>query len=93
METKQHVTKKPRVNEEIKMELESTLRQFTMKTQPLKIYGMLQKQFLERSSQAFLKKGLPQKRRKNSNQQLNLPPKRIRKRRTNKTKSAERRKS
>ena len=35
------------VNEEIKKEIKNTLRQMIMKTQPLKIYGMLQKQCSE----------------------------------------------
>ena len=61
--------------------------QMIMKTQPFKIYGMTQKQFLEVHSDT----GLPQKRRKILNQQLNLPTELIRKRRTNK--SAEGRKS
>ena len=39
-------------------------------------------QFLE---EAHSNKGLPQERRKTSNKQLNLPPKRISKRETNKT--------
>ena len=50
-----------------------------MKTQPFKIYGMPQKQFLQK---VHSKKGLPQKRK--SNQQLNPPPKGTGKR-TNKT--------
>ena len=54
-----------------------------MKIQPYKIYGMQQKAFLRGKFiliQAFLKKT-----RKISNKQPNLPLKRIRKRRTNKT--------
>ena len=38
------------VNEEIKKEIKNTWRQMIMKTQPLKIYGMLQKQHSEGSS-------------------------------------------
>ena len=47
METKQHATKNQWVNEEIKKEIKNTLRQMIMKTQPLKIYGMPQKQCSE----------------------------------------------
>ena len=50
MQSKQHATKKPMVNEEKKQKLKNTLRQMIMKTQPFKIYGMLQKKILERSS-------------------------------------------
>ena len=35
------------VNEEIKKEIKNTLREMIMKTQPLKIYGMLRKQCSE----------------------------------------------
>ena len=38
------------VNEEFKKEIKNTLRQMIMKTKPLKIYGMPQKQCSERSS-------------------------------------------
>ena len=48
----------------------NTLRQLIMKTQPFQIYGMLQKQCSE--GRVHSNKGLPQKRRKISNQQLNL---------------------
>ena len=61
----------------------NTTRQMIMKTQPFKIYRMWQKQCLQRKVHSNT--GLPQKRRKILNQQLNLPPKRIRKRRTKKT--------
>ena len=37
------------VNEEIKKEIKNTYRQVIMKTKPFKIYGMPQKQGLERS--------------------------------------------
>ena len=50
-----------------------------MKTQPFKIYGMLQKQCLE---EVHSNTALPQKRRKTFHQQLNPLPKRIRKKRT-----------
>ena len=50
-----------------------------MRTQPFKIYGILHKEAVHRDT------GLPQKRRKISNQQLKLPLKRIRKSRTNKS--------
>ena len=53
----------------------------TMKTQPYKIYGMQQKQFLEGSSQLYK----PSSKKKKNLKQPNLPPKRLRKRRTNKT--------
>ena len=56
--------------------LKNTLRQMIMKTQQFKIYGMPQQQFLEGSSQQYR----PSLKRKSSNRQLNLPPKRIRKR-------------
>ena len=36
--------KKKRVNEEIKKEIKNTLRLMKKKTQPFKIYGMMQKQ-------------------------------------------------
>ena len=52
-----------------------------MKKQIFKIYWMPQKQFLEVHSNT----GLPQKRRKISNQQFNLAPKGFIKRRINKT--------
>ena len=39
------------VNKEIKKKIFKIWRQMTMKTQPFKIYGMLQKQFLEGSIQ------------------------------------------
>ena len=81
MVTKQHVTKKKKKwkwgNQN--GNLKNTLRLMTLKTQPLKKYEMLQKEFLERGSQD---KNLPYKTRKISNQQPKLPPKRIRKRRT-----------
>ena len=44
METKQHATKNPVGHEEIKKEIKKYLE--TVKTQPYKIYVMLQKQFL-----------------------------------------------
>ena len=44
METKQHATLK---NQWVKRKFKSTVRKTTMKTQPFKIYGMPQKQFLE----------------------------------------------
>ena len=52
METKQHATKK--TNESIrksKRKLKDSLRQTMMKAQPYKIYVMLLKQFLEKTSQ------------------------------------------
>ena len=69
-----------------KRKLKNTLRQMAMKTQkPYKIYGMQLKQILVKYIviHVFLKK--KKKKKKNSNKQPNLPPKRIRKRRTNKT--------
>ena len=54
----------------------------TIKTQSYKIFGIQQKQFLRKVHRDT---GLPQKTRKISNKQPNLPPKRIRNRRTNKT--------
>ena len=48
------------VNEEIKRNLQNTLRQTTMKTQPYKIYGMLPKHFKGNSQQYR-----PSKNRKN----------------------------
>ena len=59
-----------------------------MKTQLFKIYEMPQKQFLK----VHRDTGLPQK-RKISHQQLNLPPKRIRKKKKQNLKSAKERKS
>ena len=50
-ETKQSSAKKP--NESMrksKEKLKNSMRQMIMKTQPFKIYGMWQKQFLEGSS-------------------------------------------
>ena len=48
METKEDATKKNQwVNEEIKGKFKNTSRQMTMKTQPFKIYGVPQKQFLK----------------------------------------------
>ena len=45
METKQHATKKYQwVNDEIKEDIENSLRQMAMKIQPFNIYGMQQKQ-------------------------------------------------
>ena len=64
-----------------KRKLRNTLRQMTMKTQPYKIYSMKQKQALEVSSQRYW----PSSKNKKNLKQPNLPPKRIRKRRTNKT--------
>ena len=49
METKQHGTKKPMGQQGNQKEIKNTFRQTKMKTQPYKIYGMLQKQFLEES--------------------------------------------
>jgi len=60
------------VNEEIKKEIKKTLRQMIMKTQPFKIHGRLQKQFLREICRDI---GLIQKRRKISNRQLNPPSK------------------
>ena len=51
-----------------------------MKTQPYNIYGMQQKQ-----REVHTDTGLPQRTRKIPIKQPNLPPKRIRKRRTKKT--------
>ena len=54
METKQHATKK--TNESTRNsrgKFKNTSRQIIMKTQPFKIYGMPQKQFLEGSSQGY----------------------------------------
>ena len=70
------------VNDEIKEEINKSLRQMTMKIQPYKIHGMQQKQFLEEVHSEI---GLPQKTRQISNKQPNLPVKSIRKRKTNKT--------
>ena len=53
-----------------------------MKTQLFKIYEMPQKQCLEEMHNDT---GLPKKKKKNLKRQLNPIPKRIRKRRTNKT--------
>ena len=51
METKQHATKKPMDQQgNQKGNFKNTLRKATMKTQPYKIHGMQQKQFLEGSS-------------------------------------------
>ena len=51
MEIKQHATKKTNGSMmKPKRKLKNTLRQMTMKTQPYKIYGIQQKQFLEGSS-------------------------------------------
>ena len=51
MKTKQQATKKDNGStRKSKRKLKNTLRQMTMKTQPYKIYGMQQKQFLEGSS-------------------------------------------
>ena len=51
METKQHATKKTNEStRKSKGKFKSTLKQMIMKTQPFKIYGMPQKQFLEGSS-------------------------------------------
>ena len=48
METKQHATKKPMGQmRKSRRKLKNTLKQMIMKTQPLKIYGMLQKQCSE----------------------------------------------
>ena len=48
METKQHTTKKPNASmRKSTRKLKNTLRQMIMKTQPYKIYGMLEKQFLD----------------------------------------------
>ena len=64
METKQHaIKKKKQANEEIKGKLKNTLRQMIMKTQPFKIDGMPQKQFLEGSSQQYR----PSQKKKNKN--------------------------
>ena len=41
------------INEEIKKEIKNTSRQMIMKTQPLKIYGMPQKQCSEGNSQQY----------------------------------------
>ena len=83
MKTKQCDTitnKKKWVNEEIKKEVKNTLRQKKKKTQPYKIYGIMQKQFLEGSSQ----RNRASSQKKKNLKQFNIAPKRIRKR-TNKT--------
>ena len=60
----------------------TTWRQMIMKTKPYIIYGVPQKPFLEIHKNT----GFPQKRRKKiSNKQPTLPPKRMRKRRANKS--------
>ena len=66
METKQHAIKNQWINEEIK----DIKKYFETndKTQPLKIYGMLQK-CAQREFHSNI--GLPQKRRKISNRQFN----------------------
>ena len=52
METKQHATKKTSASiMKSKRKFKNTLRQITMKTQPYKICGLQQKQFLEGSSE------------------------------------------
>lgn len=52
METKQHATKETNgsMRRKSKGKLKNTSRQMTMRTQPFKICGMPQKQFLEVSS-------------------------------------------
>ena len=55
VETKQHASKKKKKKNsgstrKSKVKLKTTSRQMTTKTQPFKIYGMQQKQFLEGSS-------------------------------------------
>ena len=50
METKQHATKNQWVNEKITRKIKKYSRQMTMKTQPFKIYGMLQRHCLEGNS-------------------------------------------
>ena len=55
-----------------------------MESQLFKIYGMQKKKFKER---VYSDAGLPEEMRKISNKQPNLPPKGIRKRRTNKAQS------
>ena len=52
METKQHATgkkKKKGSTRKSRGKLKNTSRQLTMRTQPFKIYEMLQRQFLEES--------------------------------------------
>ena len=51
METKQHATKNTNWSmRKSRRKLKNTLRQMIMKTKPLKIYGMLQKQGSEGNS-------------------------------------------
>ena len=51
METKQHATKEPMSQRgKSRRKLKNTLIEMKMKTQPLKIYGMLQKQCSEGNS-------------------------------------------
>ena len=57
------------VNEEIKKEIKNTSRQMIMKTQPMGCCKSSAQREIHSNT------GLPQKRRKTSNQQLNLPPK------------------
>ena len=59
----------------------------TMKTQPYKIYGMQQ---ISPQREFHSDTGFPQKKRKISNTQPNIPHKRIRNRRTNKPKVSRR---
>ena len=81
METEQHATKKQWVNKEIKREIKKYLNtndneNTTNQNLWHAAKAVLREKFI--ATQAFLKK-------EEKNQQLNIPPKRIRKRRTNKT--------
>ena len=60
-----------------------------MRTQPYKIHELLQKQFIE----VHRDTGIPQKSRKISNKQPNLPPKRIKKKNKQNLELAEGKKS
>ena len=50
MRLNNELPKNPNINDKSKKKLKNILRQMTMKTQPYKICGMLQKVFLEGSS-------------------------------------------
>ena len=83
MKTKQHATKKQWVNEEIKREIKKYLK--TNGSENTTIWKSMGCHKSSSQREVHSDTGLPQQRRKILNQQLNLPPKRIGKRRTNKT--------
>ena len=82
METKQHATKKQWSMRKSKGKFKKFLEKNDNENTTFQIYGMLQKQFFEKSSQQY---SPPQETRKSSNKQPKFTSKAAQERRTDKT--------